>query len=90
MSNVAGRTSCHAQAISPPPYQNLWHSVSYMLQQLLFAASHAAAAAAAAVMPEDSGGKLLMASFICFIMAVRVPCNSCVMDFPSWSLYWGS
>ena len=40
-------------------------------------------AAAAAVMPDDNGVKLLIASFICLIMAISVLCSSCVTDLPS-------
>lgn len=48
------------------------------------------AVAAAAVMPDNNGGKLLIAPFICLIMAVSVLCSSCVTGLPSWSLYWES
>ena len=50
----------------------------------------AASQAAAAVMPDVNGVKLLIASFICLIMAISVLCSSCVTDLPSWSLYCGS
>lgn len=52
------------------------------------AAVTAAYHAAVTVLVDDRGDKLLMPSFICLIMAVRVACSSSVTGLPSCSLYW--